>query len=441
MGDQFRAFLGTLTIGSCEVSSLRRRFLRSLREDIMMNPMRLTWSASVVLLVIGCGEGAVPTGKEGGPCYGNGTCDDGLTCMSDRCVRWDEDTGDDSDSEISRDLPWEGVSDIGPDPADSDTEDDSDNVPMDKPDAEEDAPDDTQDLVDSDEVPDGTIDAEGTLEDCSSDCLAPPDPCPGDLCRVPAGPYWMGSNKDGTQCPTNALDPDASLSQIPCHEVSVPEFWIDRFEVTVAAYTAYLDAMGPGCTNPDDGASCTPETGGNWGTAGREQHPVDGVGWYQARGYCTWAGKRLCSESEWEKAARGTDGRLYPWGNEAATCEFAVMKEEGFDVYSGCDTRHTFPVGSKPLGRSPFGAEDMAGNVAEWTQDWWQETHKDAPTDGSAREWVVEPSLPWEKERVLRGGALSDRQGGMHSAIRRQGDPSRPGGAGLGFRCCTSTAP
>ena len=179
-----------------------------------------------------------------------------------------------------------------------------------------------------------------------------------------------------------------------------------------------------------------PVEGINWGVVGRERHPVDVVTWYQARGFCFWAGRRLCSESEWEKAARGTDGRLYPWGNEAPTCERAVMKTGGYDA---CGNANSFAVGSKPLGRSPYGVEDMLGNVSEMTQDWlW--LYAEAPTDGSAREWGDEPPAAELQNRALRGSSLADDAMYTRATLRNAIYQYQRGTA-IGFRCCTSVAP
>ena len=100
-------------------------------------------------------------------------------------------------------------------------------------------------------------------------------------------------------------------------------------------------------------------------------YPVVNVTNDMARTYCSWTGKRLCTEAAWEKAARGTEGRRYPWGNEPASCDRAVMHDGG----DGCGTGTSYPVGSKPLGASPYGALDMAGNVSEWVKDFYSPSY------------------------------------------------------------------
>lgn len=143
----------------------------------------------------------------------------------------------------------------------------------------------------------------------------------------------------------------------PIRQVQVDAFWMDETEVTVGAYAACV-ANGA-CSEPGRGGSC------NWMMAGREDHPVNCVSWFQATEYCTWTGegtKRLPTEAEWEKAARGTDVRTYPWGDTPApSCGHVIMYERT----AGCGMNTTWAVGNKPLGVAPDGAQDMAGNVQE----------------------------------------------------------------------------
>jgi len=151
----------------------------------------------------------------------------------------------------------------------------------------------------------------------------------------------------------------------------------------------------------------------NWENSDRSKHPVNCVNWYQSEAYCKWVDKRLPTEAEWEKAARGPDGRWFPWGNDKPTCDYAVMSTGqgkpsfyGGALHSnpggdGCDRDTTWPVGSKPKGISFYGGMDMAGNVGEWVQDWYGEKYYyDSP-------WR-NPQGPSEgRYRVWRGGNLS----------------------------------
>jgi len=161
--------------------------------------------------------------------------------------------------------------------------------------------------------------------------------------------------------------------------------------VTVAQYRACVEAGK--CTKPKTDLTWMRRRSMdyNWGKPDRKNHPVNGVSWDDARNYCAWAGKRLPTEAEWEKAARGTDGRMYPWGNQDASCERAVMY--------GCGKERTRPVCSKKPGNSPYGLCDMAGNVYEWVADWYEEEYYESATSRN-------PGEPTGgKYRVVRGGS------------------------------------
>ena len=201
------------------------------------------------------------------------------------------------------------------------------------------------------------------------------------MVSVPAGRFWMGCNEE--------VDTECWDDEKPGRTVEVAAFQIDKTEVTVAAYRACVSAGK--CSPPSTGNACT------WDQSGKEQHPVNCVDWAQAQAYCAWAGKRLPTEAEWEKAARGTDRRKYPWGNQgyktagrvaniADETSGLAWKLDGYDDgYS-----QTAPVKSYPDGASPYGALDMVGNVWEWTADWYDSGRKYRSVRGGS--WY---SYPW----------------------------------------------
>ena len=218
-----------------------------------------------------------------------------------------------------------------------------------------------------------------------------------ELVYVPEGEFLMGSNEvDNEQ---------------PIHTVYLDAYWIDQTEVTNAMYEKCVEA-----------GSCEKPSGLYFYEAGKyDDHPVVFVDWYQAEAYCEWAGRRLPSEAQWEKAARGDDGRTYPWG-EGIDC--------GHAQYSGCDG-NTILVGSLPSGASPYGALNMAGNVYEWVADWYDENYY----ENSPYENPQGPSSGGY--RVLRGGSWGSDDMAVRSANRYSRTPSHTGN-GHGFRCSRS---
>jgi formylglycine-generating enzyme required for sulfatase activity len=208
------------------------------------------------------------------------------------------------------------------------------------------------------------------------------------MVEVPAGTFDMGAS---------------DVADAPVHVVRLAAFKIDKTGVTVAAYAVCVDAGR--CTVPDTTKFC------NWKVSGRENHPVNCVDLNQATEFCSFAGKRLPTEEEWEYAARGNDGRKYPWGNAAPSNQLC-WSGQGSDL--GGDRRSTCPVGSYPSGASPFGVLDLAGNVWEWTSSTFD-------TAGAAP--------------VLRGSAWSFEDAAfMRAAGRHKGAPVLRGYM-LGFRC------
>ena len=197
---------------------------------------------------------------------------------------------------------------------------------------------------------------------------------------VPAGEFTMGSNDYG--------------DEQPIHQVYLSEYQIARHPVTNAQYELFVKANSYAAPNHWENGKIPP---------GKENHPVVNVTWEDAQAFCTWAGVRLPTEAEWEKAARGTDGRKYPWGNEPPTMELCNFNRNVGD---------TTPIGSYPKGASPYGVLDMAGNVWEWVNDWY---------DGSyySQSPSVNPQGPASgTRRVLRGGAWNYGDNYVRSAVR-----------------------
>jgi formylglycine-generating enzyme required for sulfatase activity len=214
---------------------------------------------------------------------------------------------------------------------------------------------------------------------------------------VPAGEFWMGSD-------------EYLESERPRHRVYLDAFHIDKFAVTNALYERFMRA-----TNRRPPFS--------WKNSKLEldepQQPVVAVSWHDADAYCKWAGKRLPTDAEWEKAARGTDGRKYPWGDQWDPSRANSIERK---LYKPA------PVGAYPRGASPYGAMDMAGNVWQWVADWYD---KDYYHRSPARN----PTGPEAgQEKVLRGGSWDDNSIDLRAANRFH---RLPGSyvAKVGFRC------
>lgn len=236
------------------------------------------------------------------------------------------------------------------------------------------------------------------------------DPVP--MITIPAGEFLMGSPEGkgrDDERPQRALYLDA--------------FLIDQVEVTNERYMAFVKATGHR-TPPNPYG-----TGPLQSINEIEQLPVVQTTWYDAKAYCTWAKKRLPTEAEWEKAARGTDGRLYPWGNEPPT-----DKRTNFDR-EWADEKTLHPVGSLPDGDSPYGVKDMAGNAREWVSDWYDaEYYKDAPLrnpPGPSKQGVV---------RSIRGGSWHSPASDITTTARGRGGFALQT-HGTGLRCVRSLEP
>src|SRR5581483_4006755 len=253
------------------------------------------------------------------------------------------------------------------------------------------------------------------------------------MARIPGGSFMMGAD-DGDQ------------DELPVHQVTIGPFEMDLTEVTMAAYRECVRAGA--CAVPDatvDWLYITPEARAwysqfcNWDKPDRERHPMNCVALRQARGYCAWAGKRLPTEEEWEYAARGRDGRHYPWGNDppgphlvnALHAEHAALRGKkaeagGAPSQRGDTWAGTAPVGSFPGGRSPHGLLDMAGNVWEWT------TSRYCPYGHNACD---SPDL------VLRGGGWNVSRPEILRATYRFRSPPAYRYDLVGFRCARTVTP
>ena len=235
------------------------------------------------------------------------------------------------------------------------------------------------------------------------------------MVRIPSGCFTMGS--DGRL---------ANSDERPSHKVCLSTFWMDRTEVTVAQYEKCVRAHR--CVPP---GSYVQRRTCNWKAPNRRNHPVNCVSWVNAKNYCRWASKRLPTEAEWEYAARGKDGRTFPWGNEVPTCARAVIKDLG---RIGCGLRTTWPVAHKPLDRSRFGVMDLLGNLSEWTKDcYFSHSNKWCAScrNPIARCWT------WRGYRTARGGSAWDTARNArlsHRWAARQGLRNES----LGFRCVRS---
>jgi len=216
---------------------------------------------------------------------------------------------------------------------------------------------------------------------------------------VPAGEFTMGSDEG---------DDDEQ----PIHHVVLDSFYLDTFEVTNGRFAKFVAAI---------------QSEPPWGFADQEtpvvhaDRPVRWVNWMEALGYCLWAGKRLPTEAEWEKAARGTDSRTYPWGNDPPSAAHAV-----FGLTEGAET--VSPIGNRDKGQSPYGVHDLAGNLYEWVTDWYDEEfyttnpprNPRGPDEGTAK--------------VQRGGSYINNPYRIRAAFRTKGDPTEHD-PHVGFRC------
>lgn len=244
-------------------------------------------------------------------------------------------------------------------------------------------------------------------------------PSHDEMVTIPAGTFLMGSDRK--------VDRNAYPAEFPQRKVYLDAYEIDKFEVTTVQFLKFVLATNrhPLIDWQYDGGNFQ-ETMAN--------HPVMHVSWFDADAYCTWAGKRLPTSAEWEKAARGEDGRIYPWGNEPAGLSRANFGRTGLSgpVRDRPERLLLYPpiisVDKYENGASPYGVFQMAGNVAEWTADWYDPAYYKKAPDRN-------PKGP-EKgtQRAFRGGGWIDSTPTVRPAQRNGTDPNTKMNW-LGFRC------
>ncbi len=287
---------------------------------------------------------------------------------------------------------------------------------------------------------------------------APAEPAPvvqrDGMVRVSEGWFLRGS-LDPSQSARSVAE--ASGDERPVREIWLDAFWIDATELTNARFAEFVAATdfvteverrGSGRVWSADGwrslagADWRHPTGPGSSIEGRDDHPVVQVAWSDATAFCTWAKKRLPAEAEWEKAARGSDARDFPWGSDFEStrtnycdrrCPIPGERGEA-DRDDGYD--FTAPVGSFPGGASPYGVLDMAGNVGEWVADWYHPDYYAFSTDRNPRG----PGRGRFDARVLRGGSFAAEPAQVRTASRSFESQST-GFVGVGFRCARDAEP
>lgn len=226
-------------------------------------------------------------------------------------------------------------------------------------------------------------------------------PISQDRVTIPSGTYAVGCDR--------TTDKSCGNDEPPLHVVHIEQFSIDRTEVTVAAYRQCVEANV--CTPAVSGGEC------NYGEEGRDRFPINCVTWEQAKTFCEWANGRLPTEVEWEVAARGSNGRKYPWGNEPPDANGVYRANYGEGLVPELWARDRWiydaPVGTFTSGASPFGLYDMAGNVAEWVADRYSDE---------------------DDQRVVKGGSWRDYAKRIRCSARDMHPPTN-WYSHVGFRC------
>ena len=259
---------------------------------------------------------------------------------------------------------------------------------------------------------------------------------------VPEGEFLMGSDADDDYY--DEFFEDIFGDEIPAHLVYLDAYWIYQTEVTNQHFAQFIAATGYETTAERAGVNSDVDAGYRNGAywqapegpgsdlSGREDHPVVFVSWYDSVAYCEWSGGRLPTEAEWEKAARGTDGRKYPWGNHSPTDQLA-----NYNNHQGGTT----PVGSYPIATSPYGALDMAGNVYEWVADLYDEGYYSiSPYENPTGIGIDEVDDFRGEVYVTRGGTWYAPGFYLRVTMRGWSEPFWPHN-GMGFRCVHHLSP
>jgi len=424
-------------------------------------PRVLVWLVALTASsALACNETLPIDGGVQYRCLNNTQCGDGWICMDTGlaqgkvCVE----VGSTPDTTQPDAEP-----DVAQPDAEPDATPDPDPTPEPEPELQPEQAPETVEVVEAVDVAEPMPDAPDTPDDGAevdgevSAEVVGPDPCDGVTCtapfacdngfcvdaslgmvHIPATEFYMGCNA------ITANECTASTNQ-PAFKVTFgAAFAIDQYEVTAAQYQACVDASG--CTAPANLGSvqCTLEAGGSNGSqvvADKDDYPVNCITQGEAQTYCEAQGKRLCSEAEWEVAARGgcefhddpcpSNMPPYPWGSDTPTCEgfasFSYLPAGG----NGCGTGGPQPIGTHPGGVSKYGLYDMAGNVGEIVADCWHNSLSGAPTDGSV--WDTDCLA----QEVRRGG------GYISDAASIRSDARQAAGVGtasqnFGVRCCKS---